>query len=148
MKLKLKILLTLVVAFLISSVASDTVFIAGTPYLNNPFIDEVASSPGVFFSRTSSYFASIGQGKSGVENYQQARVRDYQAAQSNESSSLPQPVRPEEFALQGYTQSAPQIYSKSNDAANTVYIYVSADAKFEKRMIEIGGEQVEAWIPL
>ena len=152
MKRKFKILLTLFVAFATTSIASNTVFIAGTPYINKPFLAELRSSPGVFFQRTGDYLASLRYGKKGVENYQKQRVEEYvtQTWKMSPTGSPPlsKPTRPEEYAAQGYTEAAKDVYGKKEESTKTIYVYIGADAKFEKKMIDVGGRQMEAWVPL
>ena len=145
MKLKFKILLSLILAFTLTSLFSNPVFIAGTPYINKPFLAELINSPGVFFNRTKDYIASMRGGQKGVEEYQQKRVREYQA---NSKNPLPTPVKKEEFAAQGYKESASNVYTKKEPEAKTVIINVGADAKFRSEKIDFGGEVVDAWVPL
>lgn len=163
MKIKLKILMSLVLAFVATSLVSNTVFIAGTPYVNQPFIAELRNSPVVFAKRTSDYVASMRNGRQGVEKYQQERVQEYVAQNQSQQSStvtnpltptqapqspLPPPTRQEDFIAQGYSETAKDVYHKNDESSKTLYIHIGADAKFEKRMIDIDGQQVEAWIPL
>ena len=161
MKPKLKILTALIIAFFATSVASNTVFIAGTPYINEPFLAELQNSPGVFLQRTTDYVASITLGRDGLTAYQQQRVGEYAASgnqntgssqaglpldMGEDSSALPPPTRPEEFVAQGYTETATDIYQKTNTTQKTMYIHVGADAQFEKRMITLDGQEVEVWV--
>jgi hypothetical protein len=155
MRRKLKILIIMTVALGMSSIASNTVFIAATPYVNKPFLSQVIRSPGVAFQSTRDYIAAIGKGRAGVQEYQQQRVEQYVADQSQSgsgsfesSSTLPPPKSTEDFSVRGYTTTGNGIYAKQNVAANSIEIYFSADAKFGKQTIQVNGQSVEAWVPL
>jgi len=160
MKIKLKILASLAFAFLLTAFVSNTVFIAGTPYINRPFLAELRNKPFVFFQRTKDYLASLSGGKKGVENYQKERVQEYVTQQWRMAptpsgggtqpgqSPIAPPTRPEEFAAQGYAETAKDVYQKKDEPAKVIYVHVGADAKFEKRTIEENGQQIEAWVPL
>lgn len=155
MRKKLKLIIIMTVALGISSIASNTVFIAATPYVNKPFLTQIIRSPGVAFQSTRDYIAAIGKGRAGVQEYQQQRVEQYVADQSKSASgsfestsSLPPPKSADDFGVRGYTTAGNGVYHKQNVAANTIEIYFSADAKFEKRTMQIDGQSVEAWVPL
>jgi len=164
MKIKLKILASLAFAFLLTAFVSNTDLIAGTPYINRPFLAELRNKPFVFFQRTKDYLASLSGGKKGVENYQKERVQEYVTQQwrmaptppggraqpggGNQQSPIAPPTRPEEFSAQGYSETAKDVYQKKDEPAKVIYVHVGADAKFEKRTIEEDGRQVEAWVPL
>jgi len=155
MRRKLKILIIMIVALGMSSIASNTVFIAATPYVNKPFLTQMIRSPGVAFQSTRDYIAAIGKGRAGVQEYQQQRVEQYVADQSQSGSgayesfsTLPPPKSSEDFGVRGYTTAGNGIYHKQNVAANTIEIYFSADAKFGKQTIQVDGQSVEAWVPL
>lgn len=154
MRKKLKLIIIMTVALGISSISSNTVFIAATPYINKPFLSQVIRSPGVAFQSTRDYIAAIGKGREGVQEYQQKRVEQYIADQSQEggsfdsASALPPPKSDEDFRAQGYTSAGKGIYQKQNVAANTIEIYFSADAKFGKQTMQVNGQSVEAWVPL
>ena len=155
MRKKFKLIIIMTVALGISSIASNTVFIAATPYVNKPFLSELIRSPGVAFQSTRDYIAAIGKGRAGVQEYQQQRVEQYVADQSKTSngsfesaSTLPPPKSSEDYTVRGYSSSGNGIYHKQNVAANTIEIYFSADAKFEKRTMQVNGQTVEAWVPL
>ncbi|MFO0704107.1 MAG: hypothetical protein U0525_05295 [Patescibacteria group bacterium] len=145
MKIKIKILASLLIAFTLTSVFSNTVFIAGTPYINKPFLAELINSPGVFFNRTKDYIASMRGGQKGVEEYQQKRVQEYQA---NSKTPLPSPVRKEEYVAQGYKETGKGVYQKSDKESKTIYVNISADTKFEKRQMNLDGKIVDVWTPL
>ncbi len=155
MRKKLKLIIIMTIALGISSLASNTVFIAATPYVNKQFLIQAVRSPGMAFQSTRDYIAAIGKGRAGVESYQKEQVQDYVAKQSQTSngsfesaSSLPPPKSTEDYAVRGYTTSGNGIYHKQNVSANTIEIYFSADAKFEKRTMQVNGQSVEAWVPL
>ena len=155
MKQKLKILLTIAASFCISSVASNTVFIAATPYVNKPFLAQVVRSPGVAFQSTRDYIAAIGKGREGVSEYQQERITQYVADESANRTGtgstqpvLPPPQNPEDFSARGYTKIGQDTYQRRDVSANTIEIYFGQNAKFEKRTIESNGQTVEAWVPL
>ncbi len=143
---KFKIISVLILAFVASSLLSNTIFIAGTPTINEPFIAELRNSPGIFFTRTGEYFASIRMGKQGVEEYQKRRNEEY-VAKTNPGFTPPE-AKKEALVADGYHESSPGVYQKTDEAVKTLYINISADAKFEKRMITIDGQQVEALIQL
>lgn len=155
MRKKLKLIIIMTVALGVSSVASNTVFIAATPYVNKPFLSQLIQSPGVAFQSTRDYIAAIGKGREGVREYQQQRVEQYVADQTRpgsgsfeSGSSLPPPKSSEDFSVRGYIKDGTGRYHKQNVAANTIEIYFSADAKFEKRTLQVNGQSVEAWVPL
>lgn len=156
MKKKLKILLTVMVSLVLSSLSANTIFLAGTPYINRPFLAELRSSPGRMISYTSSYIAALRDGRSGVTKYTQSRVTEYTAGQQSTgtiasgstSQSLPPPERPEDFEAQGYTKIGNDTYTRENVSARTVEIYFGEDAQFEKRTLQTGEGTVEAWVPL
>jgi hypothetical protein len=157
MKQKFKILLTIAASLCISSVASNTVFIAATPYVNKPFLAQVVRSPGVVFQSTRDYIAAIGKGREGVSEYQQARIAQYVADESAGKTDtgtgatqavLPPPQNPEDFRARGYTEIGQDTYQKRDVSANTIEIYFGKNAKFEKRTIVSDGQTVEAWVPL
>lgn len=145
---KLKIITIMAVALGISSAASNTVFIAATPYINKPFLAQAIRSPGMAFQSTKDYIAAIGKGRAGVESYQKGQVEYYASQQQANQASLPPPTSGEDFLVQGYTQTATGVYGRTNTSAGTIEIYFTEDARFEKRTIEMGGESVEAWVPL
>jgi len=155
MRKKLKLIIIMTVALGISSISSNTVFIAATPYINKPFLSQVVRSPGVAFQSTRDYIAAIGKGRAGVQEYQQKRVEQYVADQSqsaggsfDSAAALPPPKSNEDFSAQGYTPVGKGVYQKQNVAANTIEIYFSADAQFGKQTMQVNGQSVEAWVPL
>lgn len=167
MKKKLKIIIIIAVAFGMSALCSNTIFLAGTPYINKPFLAQLRNSPGLLFRNTQAYLASLTKGKDGVAEYQQERLAQYvadQSAQTAEGGSgsggsntpgsdasnfpLPPPQNPEEFRAQGYEEIGKDVYEKQNVSANTVEIYFGENAQFEKRTTQIDGHLVETWVPL
>ena len=152
MRKKLKILIIMTVALGASSLMSNTVFIAATPYINKPFLAQVVRSPGVVIQNTRDYIASIGQGKQGVQQYQQQRIESYIAEQSSGGeatgslAALPPPRGQDDFEARGYAQTAQGVYAKQDVSANTIEFYFNEDARFEKRTVEVNGESVEAWV--
>ncbi len=152
MRKKLKIIIIMTVALGISSIASNTVFIAATPYVNKPFLAQMARSPGLAFQSTRDYIAAIGKGRTGVESYQQQQVQSYIAKQeagaSGANAALPPATSQEDFTARGYERTGNGIYAKENVAAGVIEIYFTEDAKFEKRTLQVNGESVEAWVPL
>jgi hypothetical protein len=140
---------------------SNTVFIAGTPYINKPFLAEMRHKPTILFSRTRDYLMAFAGGKESVGEYQKRRFNEYTADAQNRSldmryedgggsnlSLVPPPTRQEDFEVQGYRQTANGIYQKSDPENNTHYIWISAEIEFEKKTIDLNGEQVEAWVSL
>lgn len=140
-----------------SMICSNTVFLAGTPYINYGFIAQVRNSPRTVANSVSGYIASLRGGRDEVASFQQERLEQYVADQSEqgntnragvENTTLPPPQNPEDFAARGYTQVAQDVYTKQHISANTVEIFIGENSRFEKRTLEVDGEQIETWIPL
>lgn len=140
LKHKLKILLLMGIAFLLSTLVSNTIFIAATPDINYSLIAQIRSSPGEFARRTGSYVAALVQGREETQQYQRAQVA---AAEYTRT-----PATSQEYAARGYTQSEGGVYTKPESPTSPGVIDLT-QASMELQVVSASdGSQVEVLMPL
>ena len=124
---KLKIIIVLVVALLVSSFLSSNVFIAGTPKLNTQFISTLTGSPLRLWTNTANYVASLGKKKA--------------------ATSDPLEVHRQELVADGYTQTSKHSYEKVDVAAKAITVEVLPDTQFVQKEVTLDGKRVKIWLP-
>lgn len=131
----LKVFGLMMISFLLSSLVSNTIFLAGTPTINTQFIVRTGKSPGTFFTDTSAYVAALGRGKKSVSNYQAKRQVETSEVQNHN------------YTAQGYHVKTGGVYEKHDVSAGTLQIQISEEAQYTKRRTLVAGQEIEVWVP-
>jgi len=151
MSRKLKIIIIILIAVVTSLLVANTVFIAGTPYINRSLIAELRFNPTIIATNTTDYLASITKGKDGIRAYQQRRIDSYVAQRIDSQGSnnvLPPPINPADFVARGFVPIARDTYEKINVSAKVVEMYYGSKSKFKQISAQFNGKDVEAWVAL
>lgn len=155
--LELKIAGIMVVALVISSLLSNTVFLANTPRINKPFLAKVIALPGVMLNNTTQFVASL------------FKPSTQQIAQTNSSSSInlqpsiinnqPSTLKPQPSTINRQPTSTPSLPSiirqlsqgvnAEEDTKNKViYIKVTSNDPWQEKQLEINGKTVTIRAPV
>lgn len=133
LKTKAKILILMLGALILSSFVSNTVFIAGSPQINTELIAKLRTQPGALFRQAGDYVAALTKGKEAT-----ASLRDRAIAQAEDTR----------LRSEGFQKVSAIMYTKEVPEQNLSIMNISAEARFEKRLIEFQGRQIEAWVPV
>lgn len=160
---KFKILIIVLIALVMSALMSNTLFLAGTPYINKPFVAQLINQPGIFVKNMDEYVASLGKGREGIDAYQQEQVQEYVTQQQDAEpqqqapagspqapaqNPLPPPRSADDYRAQGYSEIGKDVYQKQDVSANTIELIFGENAQFEKKITQVDGKDVEVWRPL
>ncbi len=124
------------ISLALSSMVSNTVFLAATPELNTSFIAKMGKSPLFIFSDTNAYIAAVWRGKQSVSTYQ--------AKRQVETSEL----QNKNYTAQGYHVKIDGVYEKQNVSTGTIQINITDDATYTKTRTLLAGEEIEIWTPV
>lgn len=116
---KLKIILTLFIAFLLTDILSKNIFLADTPKINKAFLANLKNSPGNFVAF--------------LTNSRTNQNADFKKFENSPISAL-KPV-------------AKGIYAGENSNGRIVYIRVAKDIEFEEREINYEGRKIKVRFP-
>jgi hypothetical protein len=142
MNKKIKIILSLVGALFVSSAASNTVFIAGTPQVNMVFVAQVVKSPGLILSNTNEYIAAIFSGKKSDSMVALEKKGEGQDMSFNIAS------KPQILQNQGYTQTAPGVYQKLDLQEGKLKVEFDSNVTFVGAPEVINGVQGTMYYPV
>lgn len=138
MKQKIKIFIAVLGAFCIARSLNGSVFYANTPYINQPYLESVAALPG-----------RVRQGVMTAFSGEKSTSDLPRGKQMYTSRTYPTPAdsRGYELMAQGFDTNKPGVFEKQDVVARKVTIEITDDVQYEKRLVVIGGQMVEAWVP-
>lgn len=124
---RIKLLAIIGGAFILSSIVSKTVFLAGTPRINTLFFAQLRDTPRQVVVNTQNFIAAL-QG-----NPANSETRTLQQFMQLPSTAL--------------NQIGTGVYAKEDNINNIIYIRVSPDAQFKEQTITMNGKTVTIRVP-
>jgi hypothetical protein len=143
MKQKVKIFVAILGAFCIARALNGTIFYANTPYLNRPYLESIASIPGVLQQRV---LSSVSGNRSSSSETQRDEATHTTRTYTSRTYPTPQDQRGHELMAQGFSTAKPGVFQKQDVVAKSVTIEITDDVRYEKRPVTIDGQTVEAWV--
>lgn len=120
-----KIIVSMILAFVISRLSSQTIFIANTPRINRNFIAKVINFPGNIIQNY-------------LSNQTQKNVSQTASSMTNTLERLP---------VSAMKQISQGTYAYENAQDNVVYIRITDKANYEERIITVNGKPIKLRFP-
>jgi hypothetical protein len=158
--LEFKLAGIMVVALVISSVLSNTVFLANTPRINKPFLAKVVAFPGSIIKNTSNYIASLQSPISNLQipnndqnsniqkNNKTMELSNNSASRSVNQSQRVSTITPTPIFPAILRQLSQGVFAEEDTKNKVIYIKVTSNDPWEERQLIVNGQTVTIRAPI
>ncbi len=127
MNQKVKIVLTIAMALILSSGLSNTIFLASTPRINKPSLAKLKNLPGTLVNNSANFLASLFNPRDKI-------IKE----KIGQFSTLP---------VSSMQRIGTGVYAQEDKKDNVVYIRVTKDAQWDERQINFQGKIITVRFP-
>lgn len=135
----IKIILTIILALIITRLSSERVFYSNTPYINKTYIVKVIQLPLDVLKNSRELIVAV------IINKRNNVIKNQKSVSQNSKKIYPQ--NNNNIPINVTNQVSKGIYAKEDESDNTIYIHITKEMEFEEQILYYNGKQTKLRFP-